>query len=1658
MSLPRISKKARLSAAIAMSLFSASVSTLYAMPADGVVKSGDATISPVVDNTMNINQTTDRVAIDWTSFDIAHGETVNFNQPGADSIALNRINGNDATQIYGTLNANGQVFLINPHGVLFGKGASVDVGGLYASTANVNDAFMKEFGNNKDGFSLEIDKDNTAAIINQATINAKIKDEGGLVVLHAANVVLHAANVDNEGTITTDKGGKVQLAAGKTLNINYDSAKINFIVDGGLSEANVLNAGTISAQNGVIAMTARGADKVLSSVVNTENATLEAKRLGVNEKGEIFLDAGTGVVGISGTVDVSGTDGAAGGTILAKGGSLYIDGTLNANGANGGTIATTADNMVVTNKAVISAAGNGTNGTWNVNTTKNVDIKDVSENIDSIKQKLAAAKTEVDKLFETARLKHAEAEAAKQALDAAQEKVNKLTELINKQSDKTEKEQAFVNAAKELTEAEGDLAKAKEIYEKLAIAAKDATQTATDAETVYNKVSDAAGKVTDAYNTLQGKTYGVITGTINYINFESSYNALRKTAKEELQSAYLKHLNSEEGFVKLFGNVLNFIDSKLPDISLGLSSDQYKASQDILATYKNVKDIANYVKTVQELNGECVTANKGNLNSGTEKLVAANKDYAQKLNSTVGTNGVAISNTVLSSTLNGTNVNITTNNAHQLSTDIVVSKEITKSEGKATNLTLTADRNVVFNAGVTSDKELNLTTKAGSKIEKTAGVREGELYGANIVKADITTNGDVTLENNSYIGFNGEDKARTISAKNVKFGGNVVLATGDTVTVKAEENVTFGGSINSGNAYSYEELTNADIKDVTDYWEKARAKAKGNIEGGSKVGDSYLATITDGIEDSAVTAVLPTKKTAYVGGVASAWETDADGKRSRVWKWADGPEAEKSFFTQTAQKGKDDTKTAYSFKVVNGEATNGYANFCSGEPNDDSYKQPVLSVGYTDTGRGETDYNTSRWDDLFNKDSGKVKGYIKETNLENSSLNVEAGKDISLGAVGNTKALGNISLKGETVKLSDAITTNNDIEIYGAIKGKEISLNSNDGNIVIGTPKAENKPLRMMLKATNVGVDTMESEDKISLSAGKNVTLNGVLKAGSNEKGAVQISAGGAFINKAGENAIQTGAGGTWQIFSATPDKDEFNGLNSNNTAIWNATGTVDNGGKNTYSFAIQPTLTVKANDVEKTYGDVSTGSGVTVTNSIAEMKDAKGADLSTAFTDTLDAAKLLTGDVDVTSEGFAATATRRGGDYKGTDGKVVSENLVAWGKEYTDEEHQVKPYYEINVNGAANDTGYKVVTEKGKLTVNKADLTINVGHAEADYGTSYSDVKKLFTAEADGFKNDDSLDGVKYTTNAYKEDGRTKNVGSYYLDINQWPFVYNYEIIKYHQGSVKINPKDVNLSIGGFEPEGSSVRILEGTPTYESQLVNGDTVETAPKVSYEVGAQSEGLNYGIDYYVDGKKISSGDTVGNYRFNYNTAAVITLDNPEGYKPQTNELMTSAVALKGNADVELSQKTAKVDGVDKVAGLMDGRLPLFKFAGSQVIPCGMFDISSTPDSVTMTASKISETDMSAAMEMPELEVNQYREYDRMLDTVDGAAAFKLTYNGASFDIYPNDNQAKALLEKGEETNNVNVGVAALSAAFGEMKLSLDEMQVICVHMDAKEILA
>lgn len=115
---------------VTASLLFADLSGVHANPAGGQVISGAGSIAHN-GSTMKITQTTDKLGINWQNFSIAAGEKVQFIQPGAGSVALNRVLGNNASNIYGTLSANGKVFLVNPNGVFFVPGAQVNVGGSH---------------------------------------------------------------------------------------------------------------------------------------------------------------------------------------------------------------------------------------------------------------------------------------------------------------------------------------------------------------------------------------------------------------------------------------------------------------------------------------------------------------------------------------------------------------------------------------------------------------------------------------------------------------------------------------------------------------------------------------------------------------------------------------------------------------------------------------------------------------------------------------------------------------------------------------------------------------------------------------------------------------------------------------------------------------------------------------------------------------------------------------------------------------------------------------------------------------------------------------------------------------------------------------------------------------------------------------------------------------------------------------------------------------------------------------------------------------------------------------------------------------------------------------------------------------------------------------
>ncbi|MDD2845939.1 MAG: filamentous hemagglutinin N-terminal domain-containing protein, partial [Rhodoferax sp.] len=175
------------------------------LPTGGSIVAGSGSIA-TSGTTMTITQNTGKLAADWQSFNIGQGNTVNFVQPSASAVALNRVLGADVSVIQGAINANGQVFLLNPNGVLFTPTAQVNVGGIVATTLNMSTADFMAGNYNFSGASSN-------AVVNQGNITAVGDGSAG------GSIALIAAKVSNDGTLSAT-GGSVQLAAASDVTLD----------------------------------------------------------------------------------------------------------------------------------------------------------------------------------------------------------------------------------------------------------------------------------------------------------------------------------------------------------------------------------------------------------------------------------------------------------------------------------------------------------------------------------------------------------------------------------------------------------------------------------------------------------------------------------------------------------------------------------------------------------------------------------------------------------------------------------------------------------------------------------------------------------------------------------------------------------------------------------------------------------------------------------------------------------------------------------------------------------------------------------------------------------------------------------------------------------------------------------------------------------------------------------------------------------------------------------------------------------------------------------------------------------------------------------------------------------------------------------------------
>ncbi len=279
----------------------------YANPLGGAVTTGSASIS-ASSNKTNVNQKSEDVVIDWSSFNIGSGQTTQFVQPNAQAIAVNRIGDANASQILGTLDANGRVVLINGDGLLFGKNSQVNVGSLIATSTDGSDSDVLS------GKFTQAGKQ-----------DARIVNQGQIVVGTNGVVALVAPNVTNTGTVNA-KLGTVALGAANKFTVDFaGDGLVSFAAQGDVNaRASAVNTGLLSGAN--VSMTAHAANGIATGVVDMRGV-IEAQGV-QNVGGTIYLDAGNGTLTTTGTLNAAGTTG--GGHIETSGQAANISGTITA--------------------------------------------------------------------------------------------------------------------------------------------------------------------------------------------------------------------------------------------------------------------------------------------------------------------------------------------------------------------------------------------------------------------------------------------------------------------------------------------------------------------------------------------------------------------------------------------------------------------------------------------------------------------------------------------------------------------------------------------------------------------------------------------------------------------------------------------------------------------------------------------------------------------------------------------------------------------------------------------------------------------------------------------------------------------------------------------------------------------------------------------------------------------------------------------------------------------------------------------------------------------------------------------------------------------------------------------------------------------------------
>lgn len=320
---------------------------VFANPQGESVASGGATFDRNTSQTLQINAS-DHAIINWQDFSINSGELTQFFLPSSTSAVLNRVTSGNPSSIMGNLSANGQVYLINPNGVLVGSGAKINTGGFVASTLDIKDSGFLS------GKDMTFSGTSVAGVENRGSISAI----GG-------DVFLISRTVKNDGSIQASQG-TVGLASGSEVLLKASGQERLFVQPssaGVMLPVGVKNSGMIQAAQAEL----KSSGNMYAMAINNEGL-IQASGVYTDPSGRVFLTANGGDIQTSGSIIANNLNGD-GGLINVDGGvgsTVMISGQLKTAGekvmTSGGRIQVTGEKVALVS-ATVDASGKSGGGT-----------------------------------------------------------------------------------------------------------------------------------------------------------------------------------------------------------------------------------------------------------------------------------------------------------------------------------------------------------------------------------------------------------------------------------------------------------------------------------------------------------------------------------------------------------------------------------------------------------------------------------------------------------------------------------------------------------------------------------------------------------------------------------------------------------------------------------------------------------------------------------------------------------------------------------------------------------------------------------------------------------------------------------------------------------------------------------------------------------------------------------------------------------------------------------------------------------------------------------------------------------------------------------------------------------------------------------------------